>query len=174
MGYPGTRRMVDTWVQQRRDAPAPTTPRKYLKTAADITTVRLAAPQTALAPITPSSRRLAFSLLRAPTSLSVTEQAVLAQLKQRCPKLAKAYPLVHGFGRMLRQRLPDMFDTWLQCVAQSDVPELQAFAAGLRRDEAAVRSALSLPWSNGQTEGQITRLKQLKRQMYGRANFDLL
>jgi transposase len=54
------------------------------------------------------------------------------------------------------------------------VPELQAFAAGLRRDEAAVRSALSLPWSNGQTEGQITRLKQLKRQMYGRANFDLL
>ena len=48
------------------------------------------------------------------------------------------------------------------------------FAAGIERDYAAVRAALSLPWSNGQTEGQVTRLKLVKRQMYGRAKFDLL
>jgi transposase len=52
--------------------------------------------------------------------------------------------------------------------------DLQTFAAGLQRDYAAVRAALSEPWSNGQTEGQVTRLKLLKRQMYGRAKFDLL
>ncbi len=52
--------------------------------------------------------------------------------------------------------------------------ELRGFAEGLRQDEAAVKAALSLEWSNGQTEGQINRLKTLKRQMYGRAGFPSL
>ena len=51
---------------------------------------------------------------------------------------------------------------------------LSSFARGLRSDQAAVAAALQKPWSNGQTEGQINRLKTLKRQMYGRANIDLL
>ena len=54
------------------------------------------------------------------------------------------------------------------------MPELKSFAIGIRQDYAAVEAALSLAWSNGQTEGQITRLKYLKRQMYGRASFELL
>jgi transposase len=55
------------------------------------------------------------------------------------------------------------------------VPQpLRAFAAGLKADDAAVRAALSLSWSNGQVEGQVNRLKLLNRQMYGRAKFDLL
>jgi len=52
--------------------------------------------------------------------------------------------------------------------------ELRDFAAGLRRDGSAVRAAVEQPWSNGQTEGQVKRLKLLKRQMYGRASFALL
>jgi len=52
--------------------------------------------------------------------------------------------------------------------------EVRSFAAGLRRDRAAVDAALNSPWSNGQTEGQFNKLKLLKRQMYGRANIDLL
>ncbi len=52
--------------------------------------------------------------------------------------------------------------------------ELRGFAKGLQADKAAVRAALSLEWSNGQVEGQINRLKLIKRQMYGRAKFDLL
>ena len=52
--------------------------------------------------------------------------------------------------------------------------DFENFVKGLRRDEAAVRAAASSEWSNGQTEGQVNRLKMLKRQMYGRANFDLL
>ena len=57
----------------------------------------------------------------------------------------------------------------------ADAPaEMRRFAAGLKPDLTAVKAALSLPWSNGQTEGQVNRLKRIKRQMYGRASFDLL
>jgi hypothetical protein len=63
---------------------------------------------------------------------------------------------------------------WLGDAADSGVTELRAFATKLRQDLAAVQAALTLPYSQGQTEGHITRLKLLKRQMYGRANFDLL
>lgn len=72
---------------------------------------------------------------------------------------------------MVRGRRADALGRWLAEAAQS---ELRAFAAGLRQDEAAVRAALTMPWSNGPVEGQITRLKLLKRQMYGRAKLDLL
>jgi transposase len=54
------------------------------------------------------------------------------------------------------------------------VPELKRYAASLQADLSAVRAAFALPWSNGQVEGQINRLKFLKRQMYGRASVELL
>ena len=66
------------------------------------------------------------------------------------------------------------FQDWLERARSCGVETLQTFAAGLRQDGAAVRAALSLPWSSGQAEGQINRLKMLKRQTYGRAGFDLL
>jgi transposase len=66
------------------------------------------------------------------------------------------------------------FEAWLERAATSSIPELQSFVVGLERDKAAVAAALSLPISNGQVEGQVTRLKLIKRSMYGRANFDLL
>ena len=65
-------------------------------------------------------------------------------------------------------------DTWLADARTSGVRALETFAAGLEQDGAAIRAALTTPWSNGQAEGQITRLKLIKRQMYGRASFDLL
>jgi transposase len=63
---------------------------------------------------------------------------------------------------------------WLHDVQERGVRELKAFAQGLVQDESAVWHGLSLEWSNGQTEGHINKLKTLKRQMYGRANLDLL
>ena len=63
---------------------------------------------------------------------------------------------------------------WLREADQSDLPEIVAFARGILQNEAAVRAAIRDPWSNGQVQGQVNRLKTLKRQMYGRANFDLL
>ena len=65
-------------------------------------------------------------------------------------------------------------EAWLADARSSGVRAVGTFAAGLERDGAAVRAALATPWSNGQAEGQVTRLKLLKRQMYGRAGLDLL
>jgi transposase len=75
---------------------------------------------------------------------------------------------------MLRGRHPEMLDGWLEEALSSASPELRSFAEGLRCDHEAVRASLSEEWSNGQVEGQINRLRLLKRQMYGRASFTLL
>jgi transposase len=87
------------------------------------------------------------------------------------PSLAWVHDLAVRFASMVRERKSEDLDGWLAEAAGS---ELKSFANGLDQDKAAVEAALSLPWSNGQTEGQITRLKLIKRQMYGRAKFDLL
>jgi transposase len=65
-------------------------------------------------------------------------------------------------------------DRWLDDARRSEISSIQTFAASLLQDVAALRAALTTSWSNAQAEGQITRLKLVKRQMYGRANFDLL
>ena len=75
--------------------------------------------------------------------------------------------------QMVRQRTPSELQTWIETVLTSGLPDLKRFATGLQQD-AAVRAAFELPYSNGQTEGQVTRLKLLKRQLYGRAKPDLL
>ena len=72
---------------------------------------------------------------------------------------------------MIREGKPRELDTWIDTAAGG---LLASFAKGLSRDRAAVAAALVEPWSNGQTEGQITRLKLVKRQLYGRAKLDLL
>ena len=65
-------------------------------------------------------------------------------------------------------------DAWLVEASGCGVPTLETFAAGLKKDGAAIRAALTMPWSNGQTEGQVNRLKLVRRQMYGHAGFNLL
>ncbi len=85
-----------------------------------------------------------------------------------------AYPLAHDFLRILRERKGEELGDWMKRAQSSGVREIKSFAAGLRRDEVAVRAGLTLPYSNGQTEGQVNRLKLIKRQGYGRASLDLL
>jgi transposase len=75
---------------------------------------------------------------------------------------------------MVRERQPDALDGWLAHVESSGLGALRSFAGGIRRDYAAVKAALTLAYSNGIVEGNINRLKYVKKQMYGRANFDLL
>jgi transposase len=87
------------------------------------------------------------------------------------PLLAATRHLLERFQVMVRKRDPSGLDTWLDDASSS---AMASFARGLRDDQPAVAAALSLPWSNGQTEGQITKLKLVKRQMYGRAKLDLL
>jgi transposase len=74
----------------------------------------------------------------------------------------------------VRTRQPDRLDGWLTRAAASPLSAVQRFAQGLRDDYAAVKAGVTLPWSNGPVEGHITRLKMLKRQMFGRARLDLL
>ena len=75
---------------------------------------------------------------------------------------------------MVRERLADEFENWLGLAEKSIVPGMKNFAAGLKRDYQAVKMVLSQPWSNGQVEEQVNRLKLIKRQMQGRAKLDLL
>ncbi len=100
---------------------------------------------------------------------------MIEKLVAACPEIAAARKLAVQFVEMVRNRQADALDPWMAEATASATPkDLQGFARGLQADLAAVRAALELPWSNGQTEGHIHRLKALKRQMYGRASFDLL
>jgi transposase len=90
------------------------------------------------------------------------------------PEVQAATALAHEFISLVETRQSELLEPWLRQVMQSTISELRTFAAGVQRDYDAVRAALEHPWSNGQVEGQVNRLKLVKRQMYGRANFDLL
>jgi transposase len=90
------------------------------------------------------------------------------------PTVAAARELALRLFGLARSRDLDGFDRWLSQARTCPMPDLQRFAARLEADLSAVRAAFSSPWSSGQAEGQINRLKYLKRQMYGRAKLDLL
>lgn len=91
-----------------------------------------------------------------------------------CPDVAAIYPLVQGFADMVRSRKAGEFRGWLGKSLSCRAKGFETFARSLKRERPAVEAALSLPYSNGQTEGQVNRLKTIKRQMYGRASFGLL
>jgi len=125
-------------------------------------------------PRPPSPRQVAGIFLRRPTDRTAVERQVLEQVIERCTDARVAYELTDRFLSLMRQRQAASLEAWLTDATQSGQPEFQRLASGLLTDHAAVVAAASLPYSNGQTEGQVNKLKVLKRQMYGRANFDLL
>jgi transposase len=122
----------------------------------------------------PSPRQARWLLLRAIENLTSEERAYRTALLDAEPTVREVWQLVADFDMLVRTRDAPGLIAWLERADASSLPEVRSFAAGLRRDRAAVHAALSSPWSNGQTEGQINRLKVLKRQMYGRAKLDLL
>ena len=119
----------------------------------------------------PTSRRAGWWLQAELEDLNEEQQAFVDRLRELCPSAARAGELARWFREMVKERCPERLDDWLEAAEQTD---LESFARSLRKDYEAVRAALSYEWSNGQVEGQIHRLKLVKRQMYGRANFDLL
>jgi transposase len=122
----------------------------------------------------PAPRTVAWWLLLDEEKLKDEERSFVAQITTSQTEVATAQSLAREFQRLLRNRDEPQLDAWFKAVEGSNVVEFKNFAKGLRRDEAAVRAAMRTEWSNGQTEGQVNRLKLLKRQMYGRAKFDLL
>ncbi len=121
-----------------------------------------------------TSRQAAFLFLRRPAELIASEQDDLARMQAQDGVLATIYAMAQDFAAMLRQRTAEHLDAWLDRAGTSECPELQRFANGIRRDYAAVQAGLSMEWSQGPVEGHATRLKLVKRQMYGRAKLDLL
>ena len=112
--------------------------------------------------------------VRAPKSLDEVEQEDLAMFCQASPTLKRTYDLVQEFMQMARKREGHRLDAWLERVATSKLAELQPFAAGVEKDKAAVKAGFTWFINNGQVEGQVTKLKLLKRTMYGKAGFPLL
>jgi transposase len=123
-------------------------------------------------PLTP--RRATWLVLCPPARATAQGHRQLTQLTRQSAELAEAVALAQDFAGLVRQRQPTHLEPWLVRAATSSLPPFRRFARGLRADLAAVHAAVTLPWSQGPIEGQINRLKMLKRQMFGRAKLDLL
>jgi transposase len=104
-------------------------------------------------------------------TLSKAETVTVAAVEAGVPTLVEAREIIAEFHMMNRRRAAAGLATWIERARASLVA---SFANGVTKDEAAVRAAITLPWSNGQTEGQITRLKLVRRQMYSRGKINLL
>ena len=176
-GYEGSPRQVQRFVAQRRSTPAPRTPRKWLGRF-DATRAKAGA-----TPSLPSSKALAWMLVQPAEALPGPAAAAVARVEQdaeaaRVAGLARRFTaLVRRCGIRSGEQDPDPPGTlkaWIAEARACGTAVIETFAAGLEHDGAAVRAALTTPWSNAQAEGQITRLKLIKRQSYGRAGFELL
>jgi transposase len=122
----------------------------------------------------PSAKQAAWWLLKEEKDLKEEEKQFVAELLALCPEIKAIQEQAEGFWEMVKHRDETKFAVWLQSAKDGLSKEMKGFAEGLSRDQEAVAGALRSNWSNGQTEGQVNRLKYVKRQMYGRANFDLL
>lgn len=173
-GYRGGYRQVARWAQQQRAADGSLqAATRELRPAVQQHLAAKPASSKTRSELSSSSRQLAWLLVRDPKALEEDEESVLRRLLQD-EELAQSYALAQQFQQMVRRRQVEQLNPWLERCQSEGASELQSFAAGLRQEGAAIRAALSLPYSNGPVEGQVTRLKLLKRQMYGRAKLDLL
>lgn len=119
-------------------------------------------------------RAAAWLVLRWADKRSADDQAVLDRVRRHVPELDEGVTFAEKFTGLVRDGAPGRLDPWLRRAQDRTARHLRGFAKRLANDYDAVRAAVTLAWSNGQTEGQINRLKTIKRQMYGRANLDLL
>ena len=155
LGFDGSRRIVGEWATAKRKSAlaSASIPEKIIPWSAS---------------------RASWLLVKQEADLTDEDRQALERMKHADGKVAEAYALGQRFADMVRERQPESLPPWLEDAAKSRIEALKQFAKGIKQDLAAVTNALALPWSNGQTEGQVNRLKLIKRQMYGRANFDLL
>jgi transposase len=166
-GYRGSYSTLARYLRRLRMAQAAAMPSG--EAVAQPRPVLAAMPGRALTPQT-----AAWLVLRRTEKRNADDQALLADLRRHAPELDEAVALAEAFVGLVRDRAPDRLDPWLQQAGNSGVHQLRSFAKRLSADGDAVRAAVTLGWSNGPVEGQINRLKMIKRQMYGRAGLDLL
>lgn len=126
-------------------------------------------------PVT-TPRRLARLLLTHPDHLRIKDTELLALLTAACPEMTQLTALIRDFAALLtpaRGNEPKLTE-WIARARLAGLPHLHSFCNGLELDRAAVNAGLTLPWSNGRTEGVNTHTKRIMRQMHGRAGFELL
>jgi transposase len=152
-GYRGSERSVRDLVSAWRTSPVRPSP-------------------TPVRPLT--SRQVTMLMMRPRQKLTPDELVQLREVLDRCGALRSVEELVTDFAGMARRRHGHHLDGWIAAAQASDLPPLRRFATGLLADYDAVRAGLTLHWSSGAVEGNVTKIKAIKRQMYGRANFDLL
>jgi transposase len=149
-GFRGSVRVVTEWATRRRRAETP-----------DAQSLQRV----------PSARTIARLMTNGRDTLSKSETVTIAAIEQGVPLLVEAREVITAFHTMIRKKAHADLDPWLERACASLVT---SFANGVIKDKAAINAAITTFWSNGQTEGQITKLKLVKRQMYGRAKLDLL
>ncbi|WP_239341486.1 transposase [Frankia sp. CiP3] len=142
--------------------------RRYLRRFRDGRTVPPAGP------VPPTVRETVRWLMTRPDRLDADDQLALKSVLARSTELDTLAAHVADFARMVTKLEGQRLDTWIDGVDGDTLPALASFARHLRNDHDAVVAGLTLPHSSGPVEGTVNRIKMLKRQMYGRANFDLL
>jgi transposase len=127
-----------------------------------------------IAGASPTAKNVAALFMRRDEMLNEEQKAYLERLCASERALSDARRLTQDFAKMVRNLEGEKLDGWLEEAAGCEASVMKKFAAGLKKDLEAVRAGLAEEWSNGPVEGFVTKLKLLKRQGYGRANFDLL
>lgn len=119
----------------------------------------------------PSARTIARMMTIARDHLTKADTVTISAIETKVPALNAARNLIDRFHAIIRTKAIADLDPWIDAASES---LLASFAKGIAKDRDAVGAAINEPWSNGQTEGQVNKLKVIKRQMYGRAKIDLL
>ncbi|MFJ4677766.1 transposase [Kitasatospora sp. NPDC088783] len=122
----------------------------------------------------PSPRRITSWIMRPTGTLTEREQDELLDVRTACPDIARAYDLARCFHDLMTNRLGTLLPDWIDQAEQGAPAPMRSFADFLRQDLAAATAGLTLEWSSGKVEGNVNRVKTLKRAMYGRASFRLL
>jgi transposase len=161
-GFPGRYMMVYRWVQTQREV------NESLQAGLAARSSDKAGRRSLGAP-----RHLAWLLVSDPARLEEQERQMLSFLRQHV-EVNRAYDLAQQLLRMVKERNAAPLENWLLLCSTSGVSELENFARGLQKEVSALQAALTLKYSNGPVEGQITKLKLIKRSMYGRGSFTLL
>ena len=122
----------------------------------------------------PSARAVSFVMISPAATRSAEAQSYVDQLCAIDAGMVRAHGLSQAFLAIVRERRGEDLEAWMSEAMHSGITEVARFARGLQDDLRAIKAGLTLEWSNGATEGQIHRLKLVKRQGYGRASFALL
>ena len=125
-------------------------------------------------PAVPKPRAISKALLTHPDRLSEDDALIVKNATAGCAHLERLQQHIRSFAKIMAQRRGQELAAWLEAVEADDLPELRSLAAGMRRDLPAVINGLTLEHNSGAVEGNVTRVKRLKRDGYGRAKFDLL